>query len=175
MFHERLCLLQGLHSCRPSLLELQFCVSCYAAAQLLLLSQRCSYCGVMGGCLLILSHVTQLAVAFSILYCQPNYPTELWLRLNSIVAQWVDIKLFAIVLFVCSLGDMISFTLTAFVELMDHGIVSWDTFSVAFIKKVCLLQFKNIQSTYVVFAFIVLIVVSLIIIINDSFFILHFN
>uniref|UniRef100_A0A8C8SUA8 Engulfment and cell motility 1 n=1 Tax=Pelusios castaneus TaxID=367368 RepID=A0A8C8SUA8_9SAUR len=33
-------------------------------------------------------------------------------------------------------GDMLSFTLTAFVELMDHGIVSWDTFSVAFIKKV---------------------------------------
>ncbi|XP_074801439.1 engulfment and cell motility protein 1 isoform X4 [Natator depressus] len=32
-------------------------------------------------------------------------------------------------------GDMLSFTLTAFVELMDHGIVSWDTFSVAFIKK----------------------------------------
>lgn len=31
---------------------------------------------------------------------------------------------------------MLSFTLTAFVELMDHGIVSWDTFSVAFIKKV---------------------------------------
>lgn len=29
-----------------------------------------------------------------------------------------------------------SFTLTAFVELMDHGIVSWDTFSVAFIKKI---------------------------------------
>ncbi|XP_036719161.1 engulfment and cell motility protein 1 isoform X3 [Balaenoptera acutorostrata] len=33
-------------------------------------------------------------------------------------------------------GDMLSFTLTAFVELMDHGIVSWDTFSVAFIKKI---------------------------------------
>uniref|UniRef100_A0A8C3KRN9 Engulfment and cell motility 1 n=1 Tax=Calidris pygmaea TaxID=425635 RepID=A0A8C3KRN9_9CHAR len=36
----------------------------------------------------------------------------------------------------CSFGDMLSFTLTAFVELMDHGIVSWDTFSVAFIKKI---------------------------------------
>uniref|UniRef100_A0A4W4ELN7 ELMO domain-containing protein n=1 Tax=Electrophorus electricus TaxID=8005 RepID=A0A4W4ELN7_ELEEL len=33
-------------------------------------------------------------------------------------------------------GEMLSFTLTAFVELMDHGIVSWDTFSVAFIKKI---------------------------------------
>ncbi|XP_066571845.1 engulfment and cell motility protein 1 isoform X1 [Amia ocellicauda] len=33
-------------------------------------------------------------------------------------------------------GDMLSFTLTAFVELMDHGIVSWDTFSLAFIKKI---------------------------------------
>ena len=38
-----------------------------------------------------------------------------------------------------SFGDLLSFTLTAFVELMDHGIVSWDTFSVAFIKKVSLL------------------------------------
>ncbi|KAF3833809.1 hypothetical protein F7725_025013 [Dissostichus mawsoni] len=28
-------------------------------------------------------------------------------------------------------GDLLSFTLTAFVELMDHGIVSWDTFSIA--------------------------------------------
>ncbi|KAM9307931.1 engulfment and cell motility protein 1 isoform 2-T2 [Gastrophryne carolinensis] len=33
-------------------------------------------------------------------------------------------------------GEMLSYTLTAFVELMDHGIVSWDTFSVAFIKKI---------------------------------------
>uniref|UniRef100_A0A4W3GRU8 Engulfment and cell motility 1 (ced-12 homolog, C. elegans) n=1 Tax=Callorhinchus milii TaxID=7868 RepID=A0A4W3GRU8_CALMI len=32
--------------------------------------------------------------------------------------------------------NMLSFSLTAFVELMDHGIVSWDTFSVAFIKKI---------------------------------------
>lgn len=36
---------------------------------------------------------------------------------------------------------MLSFTLTAFVELMDHGIVSWDTFSVAFIKKVIQIVF----------------------------------
>ncbi|XP_056376444.1 engulfment and cell motility protein 1 isoform X1 [Hyla sarda] len=34
------------------------------------------------------------------------------------------------------LGEMLSYSLTAFVELMDHGIVSWDTFSVAFIKKI---------------------------------------
>ncbi|KAG8442761.1 hypothetical protein GDO86_011536 [Hymenochirus boettgeri] len=33
-------------------------------------------------------------------------------------------------------GELLSYTLTAFVELMDHGIVSWDTFSVAFIKKI---------------------------------------
>ncbi|XP_046690413.1 engulfment and cell motility protein 1 isoform X4 [Silurus meridionalis] len=33
-------------------------------------------------------------------------------------------------------GEILSYTLTAFVELMDHGIVSWDTFSVAFIKKI---------------------------------------
>ena len=41
-----------------------------------------------------------------------------------------------------SFGDMLSFTLTAFVELMDHGIVSWDTFSVAFIKKVMQIVFS---------------------------------
>ncbi|XP_017310203.1 engulfment and cell motility protein 1 isoform X1 [Ictalurus punctatus] len=33
-------------------------------------------------------------------------------------------------------GEILSYTLTAFVELMDHGIISWDTFSVAFIKKI---------------------------------------
>uniref|UniRef100_A0A3P9AIY7 ELMO domain-containing protein n=1 Tax=Esox lucius TaxID=8010 RepID=A0A3P9AIY7_ESOLU len=40
-------------------------------------------------------------------------------------------------------GDLLSFTLTAFVELMDHGIVSWDTFSVAFIKKVTIAGYVN--------------------------------
>lgn len=43
---------------------------------------------------------------------------------------------FCVCVLSCSFGDLLSFTLTAFVELMDHGIVSWDTFSVAFIKKV---------------------------------------
>uniref|UniRef100_A0AAQ5ZYV2 ELMO domain-containing protein n=1 Tax=Amphiprion ocellaris TaxID=80972 RepID=A0AAQ5ZYV2_AMPOC len=43
-------------------------------------------------------------------------------------------------------GDLLSFTLTAFVELMDHGIVSWDTFSVAFIKKVKELAFTWLLS-----------------------------
>lgn len=31
---------------------------------------------------------------------------------------------------------MLAFTLTAFLELMDHGIVSWDMVSVTFIKQV---------------------------------------
>lgn len=44
-----------------------------------------------------------------------------------------------------SFGDMLSFTLTAFVELMDHGIVSWDTFSVAFIKKVMSVDFSGLK------------------------------
>uniref|UniRef100_A0A670ZS37 Engulfment and cell motility 2 n=1 Tax=Pseudonaja textilis TaxID=8673 RepID=A0A670ZS37_PSETE len=33
-------------------------------------------------------------------------------------------------------GGMLAFTLTAFLELMDHGLVSWDTVSVGFIKQI---------------------------------------
>uniref|UniRef100_A0A4W3JSA9 Engulfment and cell motility 2 n=1 Tax=Callorhinchus milii TaxID=7868 RepID=A0A4W3JSA9_CALMI len=33
-------------------------------------------------------------------------------------------------------GETLAFTLTAFLELMDHGIVSWDMISTAFIKQV---------------------------------------
>ncbi|XP_059508842.1 engulfment and cell motility protein 2 isoform X2 [Stegostoma tigrinum] len=33
-------------------------------------------------------------------------------------------------------GEMLAFTLTAFLELMDHGIVSWDMISTAFIKQI---------------------------------------
>lgn len=36
----------------------------------------------------------------------------------------------------CSFGEMLAFTLTAFLELMDHGIVSWDLISLSFIKQV---------------------------------------
>uniref|UniRef100_A0A8B9HTI7 Engulfment and cell motility 2 n=1 Tax=Astyanax mexicanus TaxID=7994 RepID=A0A8B9HTI7_ASTMX len=32
-------------------------------------------------------------------------------------------------------GEMLAFTLTAFLELMDHGIVSWDLISLSFIKQ----------------------------------------
>uniref|UniRef100_A0A8C6VQQ0 Engulfment and cell motility 1 n=1 Tax=Nothobranchius furzeri TaxID=105023 RepID=A0A8C6VQQ0_NOTFU len=46
-------------------------------------------------------------------------------------------------------GDLLSFTLTAFVELMDHGIVSWDTFSVAFIKKIASFVNKSAMDTAV--------------------------
>uniref|UniRef100_A0A8C1LKC6 Engulfment and cell motility 1 (ced-12 homolog, C. elegans) n=1 Tax=Cyprinus carpio TaxID=7962 RepID=A0A8C1LKC6_CYPCA len=46
-------------------------------------------------------------------------------------------------------GDLLSFTLTAFVELMDHGIVSWDTFSVAFIKKIASYVCKAAMDTAV--------------------------
>uniref|UniRef100_A0A8C8K534 ELMO domain-containing protein n=1 Tax=Oncorhynchus tshawytscha TaxID=74940 RepID=A0A8C8K534_ONCTS len=46
-------------------------------------------------------------------------------------------------------GDLLSFTLTAFVELMDHGIVSWDTFSVAFIKKIAGYVNKSAMDTAV--------------------------
>uniref|UniRef100_A0A4W5QTI6 Engulfment and cell motility 1 n=1 Tax=Hucho hucho TaxID=62062 RepID=A0A4W5QTI6_9TELE len=48
-----------------------------------------------------------------------------------------------------SFGDLLSFTLTAFVELMDHGIVSWDTFSVAFIKKIAGYVNKSAMDTAV--------------------------
>uniref|UniRef100_A0A9J7YLZ1 Engulfment and cell motility 2 n=1 Tax=Cyprinus carpio carpio TaxID=630221 RepID=A0A9J7YLZ1_CYPCA len=33
-------------------------------------------------------------------------------------------------------GEMLAFTLTAFLELMDHGIISWDLISVSFIKQI---------------------------------------
>uniref|UniRef100_A0A8C1WWM9 Engulfment and cell motility 2 n=1 Tax=Cyprinus carpio TaxID=7962 RepID=A0A8C1WWM9_CYPCA len=33
-------------------------------------------------------------------------------------------------------SEMLAFTLTAFLELMDHGIVSWDLISVSFIKQI---------------------------------------
>uniref|UniRef100_A0A8C4ZVX3 ELMO domain-containing protein n=1 Tax=Gadus morhua TaxID=8049 RepID=A0A8C4ZVX3_GADMO len=33
-------------------------------------------------------------------------------------------------------GEMLAFTLTAFLELMDHGIVSWDLLSLSFIKQI---------------------------------------
>ncbi|KAM9443726.1 engulfment and cell motility protein 2 isoform 1-T1 [Clarias gariepinus] len=33
-------------------------------------------------------------------------------------------------------GEMLAFTLTAFLELMDHGIVSWDMISLSFIKQI---------------------------------------
>uniref|UniRef100_A0A671MY70 Engulfment and cell motility protein 1-like n=1 Tax=Sinocyclocheilus anshuiensis TaxID=1608454 RepID=A0A671MY70_9TELE len=46
-------------------------------------------------------------------------------------------------------GDLLSFTLTAFVELMDHGIVSWDSFSVAFIKKIASYVCKSAMDTAV--------------------------
>ncbi|XP_069608340.1 engulfment and cell motility protein 2 isoform X4 [Ranitomeya imitator] len=34
-------------------------------------------------------------------------------------------------------SEMLAFTLTAFLELMDHGIVSWDMVSPIFIKQIC--------------------------------------
>ncbi|XP_059365727.1 engulfment and cell motility protein 1-like isoform X2 [Carassius carassius] len=46
-------------------------------------------------------------------------------------------------------GELLSFTLTAFVELMDHGIVSWDTFSLAFIKKIASFVCKSAMDTAV--------------------------
>uniref|UniRef100_A0A673WG10 Engulfment and cell motility 2 n=1 Tax=Salmo trutta TaxID=8032 RepID=A0A673WG10_SALTR len=36
----------------------------------------------------------------------------------------------------CFFGEMLAFTLTAFLELMDHGIVSWDLISLSFIKQI---------------------------------------
>ncbi|XP_025031010.1 LOW QUALITY PROTEIN: engulfment and cell motility protein 2 [Python bivittatus] len=38
--------------------------------------------------------------------------------------------------FLSHYGEMLAFTLTAFLELMDHGLVSWDTVSVSFIKQI---------------------------------------
>jgi len=42
------------------------------------------------------------------------------------------------ILYFLSYSEMLAFTLTAFLELMDHGIVSWDMVSITFIKQVSL-------------------------------------
>ncbi|XP_040592446.1 engulfment and cell motility protein 3 isoform X4 [Mesocricetus auratus] len=36
----------------------------------------------------------------------------------------------------CSLGEMLALGLTAFLELMEHGVVSWETLSIPFVRKV---------------------------------------
>lgn len=45
------------------------------------------------------------------------------------------VSVLSCVFYVCSFGEMLAFTLTAFLELMDHGIVSWDLISMSFIKQ----------------------------------------
>lgn len=40
-----------------------------------------------------------------------------------------------------SFGEMLAFTLTAFLELMDHSIVSWDLISLSFIKQVIIITY----------------------------------
>lgn len=35
-----------------------------------------------------------------------------------------------------SLGEVLTLTLRAFLELMEHGMVSWETLSIPFIRKV---------------------------------------
>ena len=53
-------------------------------------------------------------------------------QLNSCL---VCVKLFlTLVVCGCSAGDSLAYTLQAFVELMDHGIVSWDVLEHKFIK-----------------------------------------
>lgn len=37
----------------------------------------------------------------------------------------------------CSLGEMLALGLRAFLELMEHGVVSWETLSISFVRKVC--------------------------------------
>uniref|UniRef100_A0AAY4EN67 ELMO domain-containing protein n=1 Tax=Denticeps clupeoides TaxID=299321 RepID=A0AAY4EN67_9TELE len=59
------------------------------------------------------------------------------------------INLDGITLLTQMVENLLSFTLTAFVELMDHGIISWDTFSVAFIKKIASYVNKSAMDTAV--------------------------
>lgn len=47
---------------------------------------------------------------------------------------------------------MLAFTLTAFLELMDHGIVSWDMVSITFIKQVRLPNFRLSSVRHQVFS-----------------------
>uniref|UniRef100_A0A674ECJ2 Engulfment and cell motility 1 n=1 Tax=Salmo trutta TaxID=8032 RepID=A0A674ECJ2_SALTR len=70
----------------------------------------------------------------------------------SLLTQMVESgteRFYWLLLLCFSFGDLLSFTLTAFVELMDHGIVSWDTFSVAFIKKIAGYVNKSAMDTAV--------------------------
>lgn len=36
-----------------------------------------------------------------------------------------------------SLGEVLALALKAFLELMEHGVVSWETLSIPFVRKVC--------------------------------------
>lgn len=73
----------------------------------------------------------RLLVAF-----QAIWALQLCIPLSHLVEKKFPMVCMCVCLLSSSFGDLLSFTLTAFVELMDHGIISWDTFSVAFIKKV---------------------------------------
>lgn len=58
---------------------------------------------------------------------------SLWASPQSSVSLALNLGLFCVCL---SYSEMLAFTLTAFLELMDHGIVSWDMVSITFIKQV---------------------------------------
>uniref|UniRef100_A0A7N5ZW84 ELMO domain-containing protein n=1 Tax=Anabas testudineus TaxID=64144 RepID=A0A7N5ZW84_ANATE len=48
----------------------------------------------------------------------------------------MEVQLDLTMMILCIFGEMLAFTLTAFLELMDHGIVSWDLISLSFIKQI---------------------------------------
>uniref|UniRef100_A0A673Y5S0 Engulfment and cell motility 2 n=1 Tax=Salmo trutta TaxID=8032 RepID=A0A673Y5S0_SALTR len=73
------------------------------------------------------------------LSADPTFATE-FISMEGIgtLARLVESECCTLTL-VCSLlsfGEMLAFTLTAFLELMDHGIVSWDLISLSFIKQI---------------------------------------
>lgn len=60
----------------------------------------------------------------------------LWL-LSHLCSLVLNLCVIVCVFCLClSYSEMLAFTLTAFLELMDHGIVSWDMVSITFIKQV---------------------------------------
>uniref|UniRef100_A0A8C8G1R7 ELMO domain-containing protein n=1 Tax=Oncorhynchus tshawytscha TaxID=74940 RepID=A0A8C8G1R7_ONCTS len=71
------------------------------------------------------------------LSADPTFATE-FISMEGIgtLARLVESEIYLVICSLLSFGEMLAFTLTAFLELMDHGIVSWDLISLSFIKQI---------------------------------------
>lgn len=57
-------------------------------------------------------------------------------HLTVVTGGYLDPSSLSLLFCSCSTGEMLAHTLKAFMELMEHDFVSWETLSAAFIKKV---------------------------------------